>query len=661
MRHAFVGSAVVVLVACGGGDAAPPPGSADAPPTCVPTTCAAVGAECGEVDDGCGIELACGTCAAPLTCGGTAPHVCGALALAIDVTTVRVSGVVTANGQVPDQTCASDTDVRGQVYFYQEDGPASFGLPIPCAPAGTPFAWNGDVYPGVYRVAVLGAASSLPPMTLTVADGLEVRADVADLAYDITNHRVGGTITQNGHVPTQICTAGGERGQVLLEDKSVGSLFAFILPCDPPGTPFAWSGTVPPGTYQVSILGENTSLPQATHIVDRALVVDGDVDALSYDLVTHPVSGTLTLNGNIPGDDPAGCRGRRATVRLESTTDGAIGLIIPCGAPGTPWTFSGEAYAGPRLVTVTGNSGDVPRLTYRPGLPVDVSGPIADLAVDVTTLPVSATVTVNGAMPPACASGRWGEVSAYETTKGYNYSIDVPCGPGPFAFAATFYPGTYFVSVSVGGGESLILARALVVAAPVEGIVLDATAVEHAVAGIVTVNGAAPGGECTSPDVRGVVRLDDVVTGTSLTLSIPCGPSLSDFAFAGTAPPGSYRVTIFGRASDLPGVAYVVPGMLTVAGPTTDLRFDIPTRRILGSLTRAGGTPVCEFGALAANVDFIDTTTHATFVLPARCPFEGGIAFHGDIYAGTYDVDVYGVEPLFPAAGFRAATAFVVP
>jgi hypothetical protein len=40
------------------------------PDACVPVTCAARGASCGSVDDGCGGTLDCGTCAGLATCGG---------------------------------------------------------------------------------------------------------------------------------------------------------------------------------------------------------------------------------------------------------------------------------------------------------------------------------------------------------------------------------------------------------------------------------------------------------------------------------------------------------------------------------------------------------------------------------------------------------------
>lgn len=68
---------------CGAGSAcvagvcsvAPPP------PTCTPTTCAAMGATCGTIGDGCGGTLVCGTCGAGLSCGGSGvPNQCGAAA-----------------------------------------------------------------------------------------------------------------------------------------------------------------------------------------------------------------------------------------------------------------------------------------------------------------------------------------------------------------------------------------------------------------------------------------------------------------------------------------------------------------------------------------------------------------------------------------------------
>ena len=53
-----------------GGDPTLPGQCAVPPSTCVPTTCAALGAECGPVGDGCGGILNCGGCPAGQQCGG---------------------------------------------------------------------------------------------------------------------------------------------------------------------------------------------------------------------------------------------------------------------------------------------------------------------------------------------------------------------------------------------------------------------------------------------------------------------------------------------------------------------------------------------------------------------------------------------------------------
>jgi hypothetical protein len=45
---------------------------------CQPTTCAAQSATCGEIDDGCGNILSCGSCTSPASCGGGGvPNTCG--------------------------------------------------------------------------------------------------------------------------------------------------------------------------------------------------------------------------------------------------------------------------------------------------------------------------------------------------------------------------------------------------------------------------------------------------------------------------------------------------------------------------------------------------------------------------------------------------------
>lgn len=53
------------------------PGNASPDRSCAAKTCEGEGWECGTLDDGCGNQVECGSCTAPLICGGgTDPHVC---------------------------------------------------------------------------------------------------------------------------------------------------------------------------------------------------------------------------------------------------------------------------------------------------------------------------------------------------------------------------------------------------------------------------------------------------------------------------------------------------------------------------------------------------------------------------------------------------------
>jgi hypothetical protein len=76
---AFTGGALAALVVAAAcyDDGTPP---ARLEEGCTPVTCDAVGAQCGEVPDGCEGVLACGSCPQGQTCGGGGPNVCGTAA-----------------------------------------------------------------------------------------------------------------------------------------------------------------------------------------------------------------------------------------------------------------------------------------------------------------------------------------------------------------------------------------------------------------------------------------------------------------------------------------------------------------------------------------------------------------------------------------------------
>lgn len=269
-------------------------------------------------------------------------------------------------------------------------------------------------------------------------------------------------------------------------------------------------------------------------------------------------------------------------------------------------------------------------------------------------------MTLNGATPPPCTGATWGELTAEDPRLAYNLSIPVPCatGGGPFAFAARLFPGQYTVYARINDGEILVVADGLTVDAPRSDLALAASTVLHAVSGIVTKNRALPASGCTPPEARATEELTDATRGSSVTIPVPCAAGA--FSFDGLAPPGSYRVTIRGAASDLPSLGYVAPAALVVAGPVTALVYDVPTRLVSGTVTLEGGAPGCT-ARTAASITFIDPATHMTFALPATCDDAGAARFAGELFPGSYDVVVFGAASAIPATGYLGASGVAVP
>jgi hypothetical protein len=75
--------------------------------------------------------------------------------------------------------------------------------------------------------------------------------------------------------------------------------------------------------------------------------------------------------------------------------------------------------------------------------------------------------------------------------------------------------------------------------------------------GTVTMNGAMPTSTCSS-SARATVRLVDAVRGYDISIPVPCNGANTPFTFSGTVFPGTYRVTVSGGLSSLPGAPYVV-------------------------------------------------------------------------------------------------------
>jgi hypothetical protein len=177
----------------------------------------------------------------------------------------------------------------------------------------------------------------------------------------------------------------------------------------------------------------------------------------------------------------------------------------------------------------------------------------------------------------------------------------------------------------------------------------------------VTLNGRIPSSSCAAPDDRAALAFDDLGRGVSVDLRVPCAADGAPFAFGGRLTAGTYRVTVRGLTSELPGVGYLAHPALVVSGPTGGLAFDVMTRRVAGTLTLDGGAVACS-ARTGARVNFIDEARNVSFALDARCDqTSGALRYEGEVYPGTYTVVVYGAASTLPDTGYHARSGLVIP
>ena len=293
-------------------------------PVCRPacstqTSCSLQSKTCGAIPDGCGGMLECGTCGSWLTCGGGGTaNVCGAscgagcpsgyscdgrgvctggtpTGLILDVKTVTVAGTVTLNGAAPTSTCMTSSPAT--VQFQEINQGYTLSIAVPCTPT---FAFSGTLYPGNYKVTVLGNSNSnLPQGTAFVANpALELAVDKTGVVFDVKTVSIDGKVTLNGAPPSSSCSTSSP-ATVLLHEITQGYNLTIAVPCTPS---FAWSGNIYPGTYKVSVAGNsNSNLPQGTaFVVNAAMVLLANQSALNLDVKTVTIDGKVTLNGAAP-------------------------------------------------------------------------------------------------------------------------------------------------------------------------------------------------------------------------------------------------------------------------------------------------------------------------------------------------------------------------
>ena len=405
----------------------------------------------------------------------------------------------------------------------------------------------------------------------------------------------------------------------------------------------------------------------------------GNPKGLALDVKTVTVGGAITVNGQPPTAEYQSSQ-TGATVHLVDATQGySFSLFAACAAaPGAacPLTFSGPVYPGTYRVTVGGTYlNEFPGASFlaNPNLVVTASQP--NLALDVKTVTVGGTVTVNGQPPTAeyQSSQTGASIHFADDTQGYSFSAFAACtaAPGaacPLTFTGPVYPGTYRVTVSGTylnefPGAAFIANPQLVVNANQPALALDVKTVTAG--GTVTVNGQPPTAEYQSSQTGASIHFSDAAQGYSFSAFAACtaAPGAScPLTFTGPVYPGNYRVSISGTyLNEFPGAAFIANPQLAITTSQPALAFDVKTVTVGGGVTVNGQPPTAEYQSsqTGASNPLHRADARLCFAAFAACPAAPGAAcpltFTGPVYPGTYRITVSGTYlNEFPGAAFVA-------
>jgi hypothetical protein len=203
-----------------------------------------------------------------------------------------------------------------------------------------------------------------------VNPSLSVTTSPTNISADVKTYPVSGTITLDGVKPMDASACAGSKAKVTFRDVASGTAIDFAVPCSAPD--YAFSGTLAPGTYTVTVAGSSptTNLNPLAFVARPALVVSGPMTGVVLAARSAvPLSGKTTLNGALPPPpDSNTCSTYKAVITwIETTTRQNTQFGIPCGAP--DYAFSGALLPGTYKVVISGTGASLPQGTSLP--PVD--------------------------------------------------------------------------------------------------------------------------------------------------------------------------------------------------------------------------------------------------------------------------------------------------
>ena len=370
-------------------------------------------------------------------------------ALVLNVLTHRVQGEIRQNGAPPSYQY-SDNDECVFAHFVEKSDGYTFTIGVSCNNQGDPFAFDSEVYPGVYDVYASGRWGSLPGQHFLAIEDLTINANTSNLILDVQTLSAGGEIQKNGAPPSYQYSDNDECVFARFVETSRGYTFTIGAPCNNQGEPFTFEGDIYPGVYDVYAYGRWGSLPGQHFKALQNLQITADRSDIVLNVATHQVSGEIQRNGAPPSyqyNDNDECVFARF---VETSTGYTFTIGAPCNNQGDPFTFDSEVYPGVYDVYASGRWGALPSEPFPALRAVQIAGPEANLILDVITRTVSGEIQKNSAPPSyqyndsdECVFARF-----TDEEQDFSFTIGAPCNNQglPFTFEGLLYPGVYQIS-----------------------------------------------------------------------------------------------------------------------------------------------------------------------------------------------------------------------
>ncbi len=305
-----------------------------------------------------------------------------------DGSTATVTGSILLDGATPEVSAC--TTRAALVQFRETTLGTVHYQQLPC---DTDWTFEATLPHGTYQVVVGSEQSNLPGSALVHAALTVPAADAVTL--DVQTVRVPLTLTMNGGPFPVPANCSGPLATLIFAQPDGFGIYESI-PCEGGG---AAELALPPGTYQVSVVGHTLPVAKYAPAIAVAAAIElPSAKPLVLDVRMATVSGTVLLDG-APLDDlcdahPAGFA--LGFIPLDGESVAPYHTEISCDAGGV---FALELPHGAYAVFLEGEHGAVLPHRHKLASRLEVDGARTDLMLEAPVVRVSGSITLDGEQP----------------------------------------------------------------------------------------------------------------------------------------------------------------------------------------------------------------------------------------------------------------------